>query len=185
MNALIECPECKTVLVEPVILPCGHTVCKKHEKEQLVYFRCSTCTVKHEYPEHGRGFTPNTLVQNLLDHKLDKADLGAEHRVAEGSYRELRKLVDDFKLMRDTPELKIKQVAGEMRNSIEARREQAKRTIDEEADELIAEIDKYETSRQATLACMKKQTLSSSSHDLVCQKPLDFQVISHYFINYY
>ena len=33
VNALFNCKVCKGVLVEPIILPCGETVCKAHTDE--------------------------------------------------------------------------------------------------------------------------------------------------------
>lgn len=172
MNSLIECLICQSTFEEPVILPCCHTVCKKHEKENsdgVKYtISCPECFMLHEIPEN--GFLANLVVENLIKYKLDQLDLGPEHNAAVKSSEYLRTLIDDFKRLLKDPELEINETISKLRNKIDLHREEAKKKIDDEALELIRELDEYEARCKAGLSS-DKLVVSSEIEELV--KSLD------------
>lgn len=63
---LYNCSQCNQLLVEPVTIPCGYSVCKRHLDEQLSRktneestFQCGICLVEHCVPRE--GFVINKL----------------------------------------------------------------------------------------------------------------------------
>lgn len=62
MNPFIKCLICKNKLNEPVFLPCGHTVCKKHTVNSSV--SCTLCLKTFVSPDE--GFISNKLAETLL-----------------------------------------------------------------------------------------------------------------------
>lgn len=155
MNSLIECPICNSKLECPVILPCSHTICRKHEDKEMKKITCPICMEDHMISEKS-SFPLNALAQALLDCKLEKLDLGVEHRVAVESFEDLKQLVDEFKQMREHPDVKINESISELRNRIDLRREMCKKQIDDEAHELIDELDAYEAKCQAALVTRQR-----------------------------
>ena len=78
MNSLIECLMCKNKFEQPVLLPCGHTVCKKHStlNNQI---SCAECDQTHEIPK--KGFPENKLADRLIQYEFDQLDFGPDYSV--------------------------------------------------------------------------------------------------------
>lgn len=153
MNPFITCLICKQTFEQPVILPCSHSVCKKHEQDSkngdLNQISCPKCNKVHEIPEN--GFISNSLAEDLIKYKFDRQYQGAEHKAAKETCDYLKELVDEFKRLRANPELKITHAIDEMRNRIDLKREVAKQKIDDEALKLSEELNEYEAKRKAGL----------------------------------
>lgn len=170
MNSLIECMICKKVFKQPVILPCFHNICKEHETEwshaNANKIRCPVCFQVHEIPL--KGFPANLLAENLLviKSKLDQLDLGPDHTVAKESCEYLRESIEELKRLRGSPEFKIAETVGKIRNKIDLHREEAKKKIDEDALKLIRELDEYEAKCKAELSD-DKLALTSVTDDLI------------------
>lgn len=139
MISLIECPNCRDKLEEPVFLPCGHTVCRKHSRSND-RVSCAACRAEHETPTG--GFTSNLLVQNLLENELYQVNQSAELRIASEVLGDLQTLVDEVKQLRDDPVSEIDKSMSEMKNAVDTRREEVKQATDKEALELIGNIEK-------------------------------------------
>ena len=157
MNSLIECLICKQTFIQPVILPCSHTICKKHEKECAHFneneISCPQCNKAHKIPEN--GFLVNYLAENLIKYKFDRLELKAEQKLAVESSEYLKEIIDEFKRIRANPELEITEAIGEIRNKIDLHREEAKKKIDDDAIELVRELDEYEAKCKAALSANK------------------------------
>ena len=67
-QSLFNCAFCSKLLVDPVSLPCGETVCKLHvqDKDSI---ECTLCYELHQIPKE--GFLVNKAIQKQLDLKLD------------------------------------------------------------------------------------------------------------------
>ncbi len=72
INDPFECELCKDVLVDPILLPCGETVCKAHTDE-ISKDKCIFCSEMHKAPQN--GFPSNKIVKNQLDLKINKINL--------------------------------------------------------------------------------------------------------------
>jgi len=67
INALFNCKLCKNVLVDPIFLPCGETVCKAHTDE-ISKDKCMLCFGTHIVPKE--GFPENIFAKKLLENKI-------------------------------------------------------------------------------------------------------------------
>lgn len=144
MTSLIECPNCKQTLEKPVILPCGHTICKKHETDRSIgeRIKCGTCSSDHHIPK--KSFPPNLLVEQFLNLDFDELNDGPEHRVAVEAFDDLKRLVDELTRLRDEPGEEVSRRVAELKNKVDVRREEAKKRIDDEALGIIGELERYE-----------------------------------------
>lgn len=153
MNSILECSICSKILKQPVMLPCGCTICKHHEDDErekcFQEISCLKCQIQHEFPL--QGFPTNSMAVKLLEFKLTADDLASEHKVAIDSFNDLKKLVDDLKRIRDHPEYVLNSFVADLKNKIDSRREEAKKEIDDEAMMLIAELDQYESMQKARM----------------------------------
>lgn len=170
MTSLIECPNCKQTLEKPVILPCGHTICKKHEADRSIgeRIKCGTCNSDHHIPK--KSFPPNLLVEQFLNLDFDELNDGPEHRVAVESFDDLKRLVDELTRLRDEPGEEVSRRVAELKCRVDVRREEAKRRIDDEALAIIGELERYEVKWRAECA-EKLETPTSELASLL--KPLE------------
>ena len=64
---LFDCDICDKLLIDPIVLPCGNVVCKKHI--EINNFICIKCQKEHVIPEN--GYKVNSRIQKLLDIRLN------------------------------------------------------------------------------------------------------------------
>ena len=92
---LFDCEQCNQLLIDPVTLPCGYSVCKSHldgllkkTPKEMNKFECQLCKEKHYIPE--KGFFVNKRIQNGLNIKLNSLKLNPV-------YEECKKEINDAK----------------------------------------------------------------------------------------
>ncbi len=49
--SFLDCVVCENILIDPVSLPCGKTICKTHADEFLI--KCYFCQEQHIAPSNG------------------------------------------------------------------------------------------------------------------------------------
>lgn len=176
MDLALSCPRCKKILDEPVVLPCGHTVCKRHERDEIESpnskdckttkkLTCDVCRIGHTIPTNG-GFTANILVRSLLERNLAALNLGAEYHAAQTSFGEFKRMMTSLRQILTDPELEVNRVIGELKNQIDLRREEAKQKIDDEALTLIGELDDYEARFRASRSKNSLEVTTNNDEDL-------------------
>lgn len=138
----IKCLKCENILKKPVVLPCGHSMCKSHEAEELLKtIYCRLCDANYEIPSC--GFIPNKSFEKLLEKNIEYAYLRKEHKAALDKFEEFVEFYENFKTLRTYPEKDVHKTIGEMRARIESRRDEAKHKIDEHATQLLKKLDDY------------------------------------------
>ena len=143
---LFNCEQCSQLLVDPVTLPCGSSVCKSHLDELIEKttketnkFECELCKEKHYIPEN--GFAINKRFQSALDIKLNTLKLNPvyneckkEINLAENSIEKIENLLKD-------PEHFIFEYFEELKRQVDLRRENLKLKLDNCSDEIITSIE--------------------------------------------
>ena len=143
---LFNCEQCSQLLVDPVTLPCGSSVCKSHLDEliekttkETSKFECELCKEKHYIPEN--GFAINKRFQSALDIKLNTLKLNPvyneckkEINLAENSIEKIENLLKD-------PEHFIFEYFEELKRQVDLRRENLKLKLDNCSDEIIKSIE--------------------------------------------
>ena len=68
---MFNCKICSKLLVDPVTLPCGDSVCKLHLKDYIgkMKYECQCC--KQEHSVHKEGFVINKFIQDQLKMQLN------------------------------------------------------------------------------------------------------------------
>jgi len=147
INDLFKCKLCKVVLVDPIILPCGETVCKAHTDE-ISKGKCMSCSGTHTVPHE--GFPENKFAKHQLDLEINKIGLNF------GQFKNYSKIIHDLnenlkemETIRKDPENYIYEYFGELTRQVDLRRETLIRDIHEYSDELIQKIEKLKQERAA------------------------------------
>ena len=76
LNSILKCKLCFNLLHDPILLPCGKTICKSHSSE-VNKSQCPLCPETHVMP--GKGFPMNEVVQELLEIELNKLNINFKH----------------------------------------------------------------------------------------------------------
>ncbi len=71
-----DCDLCHQVLVDPITIPCGNSVCKGHLDNLLMnvskeksFYQCEICQEEHFIPKS--GFKVNKRLQNALQNQFN------------------------------------------------------------------------------------------------------------------
>ena len=74
IESISTCKVCKKYYNEPVVLPCGNTICNKHIIDSstsdglrlfVIKYKCKFCQLTH-YDHQLTGFTKNIIVEDLI-----------------------------------------------------------------------------------------------------------------------
>ena len=146
----IKCFNCSSVLNSPVILPCGHSVCKHHTQPDphdifnllnQNKITCGKCLKEHTIPLE--GFPQNESLMEMLAAQVHKIDLGKMHNKAKQECENLESLINKVNDMLEDPVNLTYEEIDSIRNTVFLKREELKLKIDQETDKLITKIDKY------------------------------------------
>jgi hypothetical protein len=145
----IKCVECKSVLDSPVLLPCSDSICKKHVKEGAKEYHCLASDIINPVPN--AGFLYNKGLALLVNQKIQKAKFHPEYTSACDAFKSVEKLVDEMKLLQKDPHYIINKAIGELKRETDIIRDEFKLTIDNKADAIIKDLDKYEKECKSNL----------------------------------
>jgi hypothetical protein len=121
INALFKCELCKNVLVDPIILPCGETICKAHTDE-ISKGKCITCSGVHLVPKE--GFPENRIVKHQLDLKVNEINLNfSQFNDCNKIIQDLNKSLKEIETIRNSPDDYIAEYFGELTRQVDLRRE--------------------------------------------------------------
>ena len=167
VNDTITCISCKEKLKAPVILPCGHSICKHHvdEEEEKSNKRrkiqCKSCNKTHNIPKN--GFVPNKTLESLIEINIDQLDLGKEYNSVLEKLNDFEELLEQFNKAKNDPETRIHSVLSDLRNKVDLKREELKQDIDKKALEIIEKINEYEKE------CKESIKLHSNLDSKICE----------------
>lgn len=144
---LYDCDQCNQLMVDPVTIACGYSICKRHLDEQLKdnsnerhSIRCELCHKKHSVPEE--GFVVNKHIQNALDIKLNTLKLNPVYDECKKVIEEVRFKVITMETMEKDPENYTYEFFEEIKRQVYLRREDLKMRIDNCCEDIIQSINK-------------------------------------------
>ena len=76
LNSTLNCKLCSHLLHDPILLPCGKTICNAHSSE-VNENQCLLCPEIHVMP--GKGFPMNEAIQEQLEIELNKLNINFKH----------------------------------------------------------------------------------------------------------
>ena len=172
INALFNCKICKNVLVDPILLPCGETVCKVHQ-DKVSKGKCMSCSGTHTAPKE--GFPENRIVKNQLDLGANKICLNvSQFNDYNKIIQNLNNNLKEIEAIRKDPKNYIGEYFGELTRQVDLRRETLIEDIHKYSDELIQKIEKLKQdcvakSKEAikTLEVMMSENKSEELNDLM------------------
>jgi primosomal protein N'' len=143
---LIYCKVCNELFDKPVMLPCGETICSKHEIDfKDARFQCTFCSGQHKLASETDHFPCNKIAQGLLEKQLQELNLGDIHKSAVASLKSLKESVQNFESFGDNAEDYIYEYFAKLRNQVDLQREAMIQKVNDSSDKLLCEIAALET----------------------------------------
>lgn len=140
----IKCFHCHHVLVDPVMLPCGESLCLKHINDVVEsFFFCVECGDNHTIPRP-LGFPRNKTVEKIIATKIDKFEFGTAYTKAHKACASLEQTLRDLDNLARDPYNYVYEVVSELRNRVQLVSDEFKLKVDEEARAILDELNAYE-----------------------------------------
>lgn len=160
----IKCRHCEYVISDtPVLMPCCHSICKKHEQEATVL--CYECNTEHEVPKG--GFMENKALKTIIASNIVKIDLGPQYKNAKNSCSQLKVIIEDIEKRFNEPENYFQKRKDTLKNKIDLAREELKLKIDKTADELIEKVEDDNSTLNDAKSTINDEQVQASKQDLV------------------
>ena len=110
--SLLQCDQCKNMLKDPIFIPCGYSICKRHIDESTSHITpCRFCNKVHQDP-----FVANQKVSRLLDILNRTKDSLTDLSDKTQAYERLKQNPPDF---------------------VNSRFDELKRRVEEERDKIV------------------------------------------------
>ena len=145
IDSLIHCSNCKCLLEDPIMLPCGNTICAKHIRvafQKKEPFNCDHC--KQSHPTLNCTYPPCALAKRIIQSKLRQLDLCENYQVTNKAYTDLKEIVEEYEVNKTNPTKFFSSYFGNVRTEIETLRDNLKVQIDKLCIKLLNEINGYQ-----------------------------------------
>lgn len=143
VNELITCKFCLNRLIDPVVLPCGETICGEHANPDQSYIKCQLCQTLHEIPDE--GFVRNKSVARSLEMGIDRALYGKVYSGALESINRLKSSIEAYNEIKNNKEMFIFDYFAHLKNKIDLFCEQNKMSFDKMViEEIRSNLKDYE-----------------------------------------
>jgi hypothetical protein len=153
VKTLFDCSLCNQLLVDPVTIPCGNSICKKHLPDEVLVegsnnseksFKCGICQVEHAVPKE--GIVVSILIQNALDVKFNTLKHNPVYEECKNVIIEAQSNLTQLEVLDKDPESFIYEYFEDIKRKVDLRRETLKLRIDNSSDDIIQSIEKTKAS---------------------------------------
>lgn len=159
INDAIKCVSCSLILNSPVILPCGHSICKNHAH---VWRYDQVWEMRKKSFGPSDGFPNNESHAAIIDTQFYAINLGEANENVRSACKSLELLINQVNAVLADPTYQTREEIDGMKNKIYLKREQLKLQIDQETDVLIERLDQYLNSFSSQLDGQElKQSLTN------------------------
>jgi hypothetical protein len=145
LKSQLLCAYCSKIFRDPILLPCGDSICRQHLNERDVVkqnkIKCKKCNA--EFGVNGHEFKSNETLKQLIESHsyLNETEIKLK-RELEVSIKKFFEFYDEFSQNRTKLDLDVFEHFQEMRFKIDQHREELKKRIDDIALGMIDETNK-------------------------------------------
>lgn len=139
ISTSLKCVFCTEILLKPVTLPCGHSICQKHTETNNERITCAQCGSNHL----NKGFCVSEALEKIIASQLASLDFGNVHKEARSSCAKLRDVLDRITLVLKDPNFYTHEEINELKNRIVLKNEEFKFKLEEATQKLLDSLEKY------------------------------------------
>jgi hypothetical protein len=131
----------------PIILPCGHSICKSHSNNAKGHVICNSCGIEHPLPSKTAskqgGFPLNEALARITQVEIGSLDFGETHKEAMKSCAQLEKLLDSIESVLKEPTNFTNEAIGSLECVVQLKGEEMKMKIDEQMNQMFVKLNEY------------------------------------------
>jgi hypothetical protein len=163
----LNCEQCTKLLVEPVTIVCGFTVCKSHlqvlleESMEDNKFKCELCFQEHTLPDE--GWVINRSLQRQLELELNTLKPSSTYEDCRTNSLEIRKIISEMEKLDNDPECYLYEYFAEIKRQVDLRREILVAEVDSYRLQIIDLVERTKTECQGLLIHEKKASSGAES----------------------
>ena len=147
MSDLYSCDKCKLFLQDPILLPCGNTVCLQHVSQNRKVYSCGQCNQHHEIPDSGFPFN-----KKILESISRNEHLTSETKAAKDALDQLDLLINQNKYLLNKDkfiydyfyEIKAKIESHRDKLASVSREDEIRKIINEKAGDFLSILNENE-----------------------------------------
>ena len=146
MKRLLDCDLCNEVIIDPVTMPCGYSICKTHLDNKMTdksnnkgSYICEICKEEHAFPK--KGFMINRRLQSLLEIELNTLKASPIFDECKKEIKEAMKTMREVELLETNSERYIFDYFEKIKRQIDKRGEDLKFKIDKYSEEMIKSVE--------------------------------------------
>ena len=164
-RALIcEYNDCKLIYENPVILPCGHSLCKHHLTNNHDKFMCYFCQYEHQMPSN--GFAINIAINRMIESYMQSSPLRKETIEA---FDRLSQTINEYEMI--DREKYVYDYFEDIRNKVDLHREELIKKINERSELIIQQLKEKEQKCKLNSANINRMNfLELKMNDMPCLK---------------
>ena len=160
LKALFKCQFCSELLVQPITLPCGISICDSH-LDELSSDRCQFCEEQH--PKN--RYRVNQKLNKMIELQVNSIKLSPKFDACKENINKAKDLIDKIDLVSKDPDNFIHEYFEHLKRKVDIRREDLKLKIDDYSNEIVSKID------QTQKDCIKMaKEIDAISKDIVNYK---------------
>ena len=172
-KSLFDCSLCNKMMVDPIGLVCGNTICKSHLDKMIKdstnkkkEFKCEVCNKEHYVPNG--GFVVNKLAQKALEIKLHNIKASPIFDECKQLIKEAKESAVKIEAIANDPESFIYEYFSDLKRKVDLRREELKLKIDQYSDQLLQSIEnnQLKCTQLSKENKLIKDTFSESNNEL-------------------
>lgn len=145
VKSSFDCDLCNKLLVDPVVMACGHFIYKVHldkllknpSKEKNTFI-CGICQEEHSIPKN--GFMVNSRLQSLLGLELNTLKASPIFENCKRGIEEATKNFTDIEFLQKNSENYIYEYFEDIKRQVDLRREDLKFKIDKYSDDILKSV---------------------------------------------
>lgn len=151
ISRFTECMWCHSQLCDPVILPCGDSICQKHTKDlEKVEWKCCLCDGEHKLDE-GERFPVNNVVLALLTSNLSRLDFGQSFREAKESVEAVDAKYKEMMMAVRDPQEYVCSLVRKYKAQLDLGREEMNKIVDDAYQEMDQNIMDFKQTAEQNL----------------------------------
>lgn len=163
---MLTCEYCKKVFENPVLLPCGETICAKDVKnmykedtnQHLII--CFFCGCVHNLFIRGSHLPPNRLVNKFLSNNLAHFSLGKTYENAKQSIEIVKNKLNEFEKLTNNPAQYLYEFFEAIETQIKHKNENLKMLSDVKCENMLKDLNLFKNECQSSLDMAIKKCLA-------------------------
>ena len=136
-KALFKCQVCSNLLVKPVNLPCGESICESHKED----FLKNKCQFGDHFHRNENEYQVNEKLKKMVELQANEIKLSPKFDDCKKNIDKAEESMKKIDLVINDPDNFINKYFENIKGKVETQRVEMKKKIDEHADSILDKVN--------------------------------------------